>query len=147
MKKLFALILLSALWFCSGCRTVAGGPPPPPEAPEADAVDRLLGDALLSAIEENDYGIFAAALPEKCRNPLTPEEFAALRETLTGQFGEIESREFLTSLETPLVVNQIWKVAFRRPASDGGTIHQELLFRMVTAERDGARQIIGFGFM
>ena len=106
-----------------------------------------MGEALLASIREDDYGIFAAALPEKCQNPLTPEEFAASRETLTGQFGEIESWEFLTPLETPLVVNQIWKTAFRRPASDGGTIRQELLFRMVTAERDGARQIIGFGFM
>ena len=145
MKHVFALILLSALTLCSGCRTAGGLPPP--ETPEADAVDRLLGEALLSAIEANDFGIFAAALPEKCKNPLTPEEFAASRETLTGQFGEIESWEFLTPLETPLVANQIWKTAFRRPSSDGGTIRQELLFRMVTAERDGARQIIGFGFM
>ncbi len=147
MKKFTAFIVLSSLWLCSGCRTAAGGPPPPPAAPEACAADRAMGEALLASIRENDFERFAAALPEMCKNPLTPEEFAASRETLTDQFGEIESWEFLTPLETPLVVNQIWKTAFRRPASDGGTVRQELLFRMVTAERDGAKQIIGFGFM
>ena len=147
MKKLSALIALASLCLCPGCRTVSGGPPPPPPAPEAAAADRAMGDALLSAIKADDYESFAAALPEKCRNPLTAEEFAASRENLTGQFGEIDSWEFVTPLETPLVVNQIWKVGFKRPAADGETVRQELLFRMVTAERDGAKQIIGFGFM
>jgi hypothetical protein len=106
-----------------------------------------MAETMLKAIKHKDYDMLAKGMPEGCTIPVTAEEFQTSSEVLEGQFGELTDYEFITELETPLVCNQLWKAAFRKKDSEGNDVKQELIFRFVTAERDGCNQIIGFGFM
>ena len=62
------------------------------------------------------------------------------------QFGRIRSAEFLTELRTPLVRNLVWKVRFERKNREGGTLEQDMLFRLVTGTLDGRPVVLNFGF-
>jgi hypothetical protein len=106
-----------------------------------------MAENMLKAVKEKDYNLLVSSLPEGCTVPVTEEEFNASSEMLAGQFGELTDYTFLTELDTPLVCNQLWKTLFHRKNSEGEDVSQELIFRFVTAKRDGCDQIIGFGFM
>ena len=119
------------------------------EVPAMEVKDacRDMAEAMLKAIKKADYELFVNALPEGCEVPVTAEEFEASSAVLEGQFGDLVDYSFLTELDTPMVHNQLWKTTFHRKDSEGNPVSQELIFRFVTAERDGCNQIIGFGFM
>ena len=127
--------------------TAAGAKPGCNAEMNAGHHSRHMAETMLKAIKHKDYKILAEGMPAGCDIPVTAEEFQASSDMLAGQFGDLAEYTYLTELDTPMVCNQLWKTTFHKKDSEGKAVSQDLIFRFVTAERDGCNQIIGFGFM
>lgn len=102
------------------------------------------GNEVLKAIQKNDYKAYAKLFGDM----VTEKEFQTARKTILDQFGTLEKYELVTSLETPLVDNNIWRVTFKRKDSKGGIVLQQVLFRFVSGiGDDGKFRVIGMAFL
>lgn len=102
------------------------------------------GNEVLRAIQKNDYKAYAKLFGDM----VTEKEFQASQKSLHDQFGTLEKYELVTSLETPLVDNNIWRVTFRRKDSRGKIVQQQVLFRFVSGIGDDGRfRVIGMAFL
>ena len=143
----FAILLISTV--SAGCAQL-----PQPEETATSTQDELYlnaairqGEALLNAFKKNNYADVKDALPESLHEYFTQENFDQTLEQLSGTLGKIVSFQYLTELQTPLLKTLVWKIQLQRPASDGSTIEQEVLFRALIAPVDGKPSIFSFGFL
>ena len=144
--SLLPMLALAALPL-AGCRVIDHSAPEQPVRTGVPERQIQLGDRILAGIRDDDFQTVSGLLGNELRDRMTDKDFKTSRENITRQFGRIVGFEYLTSLETPLVENLIWRVTFERQDSKGGTIRQALLFRLVVGEVDGALNVIGFGFL
>ncbi len=102
---------------------------------------------MLDAFLKNDAKTFIGALPDEMRSQFDVREFENARANLTETLGQPVSYSFDTTLEHPLLLVSVWKVRFERRDSESGTIHQEVLFRVVSGVLDDEPRIISFNFL
>lgn len=110
----------------------------------------VLGNRILSAIQEKDYQAFHAMLGRGVfAKEMNPADFETSCQNFEKQFGEIVAFSFLADLKTPGVSNLIWRVSFERPSANpgGDPITQELLFRLVTGTLDAQPEVMRMGFL
>lgn len=141
VARILAALLLSA---AAGCAAVN------PAGPETEAARPSVatnGEALLKAFRSNDATAFLAALPLELRGQFGQKEFEGARRSIGESLGEPVSYEYLATLEHPLLTVSLWKVRFERKDSEGKTVHQEAVFRVISAaEKDGFR-VVSFNFL
>ncbi len=135
------LVLMSG---CAGRAEVR-----PANVPDAAAVqaEQAIGGALVEAFVRNDAAAFVELLPEELRKQFGKPEFEQARNELRQTLGEPVSSRFETTLEHPLVGVSLWRVRFERRGAEGGSIHQEALFRVITGRPDGRAAVISFNFL
>ena len=145
MKKGFPLVLLAAV-LLPECVSA------PPEKPVRrntghDCSREIrIGDAVLKAMKNNRYRELTLLLREGPLSGMSEQDFRTSERNMRERFGRIRSAEFLTELRTPLVRNLVWKVRFERENREGGTLEQDMLFRLVTGTLDGRPVVLNFGF-
>ncbi len=149
LKKTCVIVPAAAFClFASGCAGISGGEGRANSVSSAspDAAEIAAGDNLLQGIKCSDYKLFLRNAPEGTVHLMDEKKFKDACGSLAGQFGKMEEYSFLTSLETPLVKNLLWKVTFVRKTPDKGVIRQQILFRLITGTLDGRTEVISFGF-
>lgn len=143
MRRCFAVLCALAVWLSvSACRAV------PEDSLSGASRDHqralAVGNDVLKAIQNNDYKVYK----EYFGDMVTEQEFHASQKSLHAQFGTLEKYEFIASLETPLVDNNIWRVTFKRKDSKGKIVLQQVLFRFVSGiGDDGKFRVIGMAFL
>jgi len=139
--RILAVLLLSA---AAGCAAVNSA------GPEAEAVrpsPATNGEALLKAFRGNDAAAFLAALPAELRGQFGQKEFEGARRSIGESLGEPVAYEYLTTLEHPLLTVSLWKVRFERKDSEGETVRQEAVFRVISAVENGGFRVVSFNFL
>ena len=144
---LLIVALAVAVCLLSGCRSAAA----PGDASASLRASRELGEKLLRAFRDRDYGAFAALAPDSCRDQVPETAFRASTERLAKQFGKITGWRYLGEAETPGFRQLLWLVGFERPAraAAGKTdpVRRVLIFRMLTGATPDGVKIAGFGFL
>ncbi len=137
--RIFAVTLVSLLLCgCAGTKTNAAG------AANNDMQQR--GERIVCAVINGDYQEFlrAANEPEIVGDA---EKFAASRDNMIRQFGTPEKFRYLTNLQTPLLINQLWVIDFCRKDNDGKKICRQQLLQLLFGEKDDSRQLLGMRFI
>ncbi len=144
LKVIPVLFLLAG----AGCVSV-----PPENQDEALAKEQLQlppqenGKVLLQAFQDNKPRVFVGELPVELRKQFGEKEFAGARKSIVDTLGEPVSFTYLTTLENPLLTVSLWKVRFSRKSSEGETITQEALFRVISGVGKGKFQVVSFNFL
>ena len=100
---------------------------------------RAQGDTVTAAIVYGDYAKFAQAANE---NKQDGKRFAENRAAMIRSFGNPVGYRFLTYLQTPLVVNQIWLIDFVKTTADGKEIRRQQLLQLIFGKRDQQMRLI-----
>ena len=100
------------------------------------------GEAIVMAIQTGDYRQFLQAAGESERSG-DAEKFKASYDNLTGAYSKITGFRFLTYLQTPLVVNQVWVLDFVKFDRQGREVRRQLLLQLLFGDRDGVMRLIG----
>ena len=129
------------LLFAVGC--LHGG-----EQPVIVASDtcRAEGNGIVAAIVAGNYPQFAEAANEP-NIAGDAEKFRKDREEIVRRYGQPENFRFLTYLQTPMLVNQIWVIDFVRRDREGREIRQQQLFQLIFGEKDGRMRMLGMRFI
>ena len=140
--------MMRKLWSAIGVMLAVTGCLHGNESPAAAEPDpcRDRGEGIVAAIVTGDHGRFAAAArePEVSGDA---ERFRKDRETIIRRYGQPTGFRFLTDLQTPLLVNQIWVVDFVRRDRDGQEIRQQQLFQLIFGEKDRHMRMLGMRFI
>ncbi len=143
---LLAVVLAAAL--CAGCRVTSGAGGYTPPAGGSDlAAARKYGDGILAALRERNYRQLVENIPGDLAEHVSEAGFYASCEKLADKFGKLHASRFLTSLDTSAFDNLIWVADFSRTGANGKPVRRQLLFRVVTMQKDGKREVVSFGFI
>ena len=104
------------------------------------------GNTIVSAIVTGNYPQFAEAANEP-KVAGDAEKFRHDREEIIRRYGQPENFRFLTYLQTPMLVNQIWVIDFVRRDREGQEIRQQQLFQLIFGEKDGRMRMLGMRFI
>lgn len=143
---LFAVLALFMLILC-GCRSTSTESAPAAEVDSEYSAEIKLGDTVLKAIRDNDYKLFRKQIAADQVKDFSEADFNTSYKNMLKQFGEIKSVKFVTELRTPAVTNLVWMISFERKGSDGESIEQDMLFRLVTGKVDGRTRILSMGLI
>ena len=142
------LAVVLAAVFGAGCRVTSGAGGYTPPAGGSDRAAALkFGDGILKALRERDYPKLVANIPGDLAEHVTEAGFLASCGKLEDKFGKVQDSRFLTSLETPAFDNLIWVADFSKPGANGKPVRRQLLFRVVTMQKDGNPEVVSFGFI
>ena len=117
------------------------------EAPRAAAAGRLLGDKLLTALQQGNFAMVAGLPIGDKKNTLTQERFDKLCSKLKQQ-GNIASFVWLGDLKLGAYRRLLWKVEMnpQTSASSGQDGNSDVLFELVIAKLNNSYRVVGFGF-
>ena len=132
-----ALVLLTVL--CAGCRQGKM-----PDAPET--VFREQGNEIIQAIAAKDFERYRRSGGD-ASGIAAGEDFLSSCQDMESRMGRMEKVEFLTLLETPGVVNLVFRIGFCRKTSDGKSVKHQQLFQLVFGKVDGKSQLLGMRIM
>ena len=104
------------------------------------------GEGIVAGIVAGNYSQFAAAAQEP-EIAADAEKFRKDREEIIRRYGKPVDFRFLTFLQTPLLVNQIWVVDFVRRDREGREIRQQQLFQIIFGEKDQQMRMLGMRFI
>ena len=124
--------------FLAGC---ASPVPPADSFPEEGRGERIVG-----AIVAADYHAFAEAAGETDNVP-DAEAFTASCRSLTEKCGKAASFRYLGSLETPMLVNQLWAVRFVRKGDGGKAVAREQLLQLIFGRDEHKVRLLGMRFI
>ena len=132
---------VAVLLLASGC--LHGGEQPVIAISDARQAE---GNGIVSAIVAGNYQQFAEAANEP-NVAGDAEKFRKDREEIIRRYGQPEDFRFLTFLQTPMLVNQIWVIDFVRRDREGREIRQQQLFQLIFGEKDGRMRMLGMRFI
>ncbi|MCI5779061.1 MAG: hypothetical protein MR051_04500 [Lentisphaeria bacterium] len=113
---------------------------------EVSDICRGRGEGIVAAITAGNYEQFAQAAGEP-QIAGDAEKFRRDREEIVRKYGKPVDFRFLTYLQTPLLINQIWVVDFVRRDREGRQIRQQQLFQLIFGEKDGQMRMLGMRFI
>ena len=113
---------------------------------EVSDICRGRGEGIVAAIVAGNYEQFAQAAGEPQISG-DADKFRRDREEIIRKYGKPVDFRFLTYLQTPLLVNQIWVVDFVRNGREGRQIRQQQLFQLIFGEKDGQMRMLGMRFI
>ena len=118
--------------------------------PRAEALPQVLlqGTEIVSAVVKGDFKRFAKAADEAAELPEKEEaEFRKSCAGLTEKFGQLESFRYMGELKTPLLVNQIYALRFKRKQSNGSWIEHDQLFQLIFGKTEDQYKLLGMRFL
>ena len=105
------------------------------------------GNALLKAIQEEDFESYEMLLNQSIRSDVSRDGFLESCKKVEEQFGTITNYQFICPLKMPLMQNLVWRVDFVKKDEQGNLLEYQLLFRIVFGTIDGKVEILGMGFI
>lgn len=114
-----------------------------PQSAEA----RKVGQKLVDGICKNDSKGFCNAVCGNMKKHFTPKHFASGCKQLYDKMGKPVKGEFLAELAHPVFNISIWKMTFLKEVPGKKPEERQALFQVVTGEKDGKMQLLGFGFL
>ena len=114
-----------------------------PKAAEA----RQMGQKLVDNLCKNDGKGFCATLCPQMKKHFTPEHFRKACKQLHDKMGKPVKGEFLAELAHPVFNISVWQVTVLKEIPGKKPEERQALFQVVTGEKDGKMQLLGFGFI
>ena len=108
---------------------------------------RKVGQKLVDNICKEDGKGFCASLCSNMKQQFTPHHFAKECKELKDKMGKPVKGEFLAELAHPVFNISIWKLTFIKDVPGKKPVERQALFQVVTGEKDGKMQLLGFGFI
>ena len=108
---------------------------------------RKIGQKLVDGICKNDSKAFCGTLCDNMKKNFTQKHFAAHRKQLRDKMGKPVKGEFLAELAHPVFNISVWKLTFIKEIPGKKPEERQALFQVVTGEKDGKMQLLGFGFI
>lgn len=105
------------------------------------------GSQVVQAIIAANYQDFAAGASESSQDAMSADNFMASCKQLEELYGKAQSFRFLGELQTPLLINQLYAISFKRLGADGQTIEHEQLLQLIFGQEDGKYKLLGMRFM
>ena len=135
-----AILFLAALIF-TGCRHVKA-------AAETGnhAVFRQQGNEIIRAIAERDFGRYQRNGGD-VSGIAAGDDFISSCEDMEKRMGKVDEVEFLTTLETPGVINLVYRIGFCRKTSQGKDLKHQQLFQLIFGRIDGKSKLLGMRIM
>ena len=120
-----------------------------PDAPEGIALLHLYYQIriLKNNLCKNDGKGFCATLCPQMKKHFTPEHFRKACKQLHDKMGKPVKGEFLAELAHPVFNISVWQVTFLKEIPGKKPEERQALFQVVTGEKDGKMQLLGFGFI
>lgn len=134
-----ALVLVAVIF--AGCRHMKT-----PENADDKTVYRQQGNEIIQAIAARDFDRYKRNGGD-ASGIAAGSEFLSSCEDMEVRMGKMEHVEFLTSLETPGVVNLIFRIGFCRKTSEGKNLKHQQLFQLIFGRVDGKSQLLGMRIM
>ena len=113
----------------------------------ATAEARKVGEKMVASICKNDSKGFCSNLSAEMKKHFTPQHFNAGCKQLRDKMGKPVKGEFLAELAHPVFNISVWKVTFLKEVPGKKPEERQALFQVVTGEKDGKMQLLGFGFI
>lgn len=127
--------------------TAAKTAPAPVYTKPKSAEARKTGQKLVNNICKQDGKAFCHSLCGNMKPHFTPKHFAAGCKQLKDKMGNPVKGEFLAELAHPVFNISVWKVTFLKEVPGKKPEERQALFQVVTGEKDGKMQLLGFGFI
>jgi hypothetical protein len=108
---------------------------------------RKVGQKLVDSICKNDSKGFCGAVCGDMKKHFTPKHFSAGCKHLYDKMGKPVKGEFMAELAHPVFNISIWKLTFIKEIPGKKPEERQALFQVVTGEKDGKMQLLGFGFL
>ena len=115
-------------------------------SPEAEMVYRRQGSEIIQAIADRDFECYQRNGGDTS-GIAAGNEFILSCDDMESRMGKIENAEFITALETPGVVNLVYRVNFCRKTSAGEKLKHQQLFQLVFGRVDGKPRLLGMRIM
>ena len=108
----------------------------------------VVGSEIVSAVVEGNYKSFAKAAENSAEMPEKEElEFRKSCARLIEVFGQPESFRYMGELKTPLLINQIYALRFKRKQSSGKWIEHDQLFQLIFEKNNDRYKLLGMRFI
>lgn len=114
-----------------------------PKAAEA----RKVGQQMVDSICKGDSKTFCAKMCPELKKKFTSNHFDMCHKQLYDKMGKPVKGEFLAELAHPVFNISIWKMTFIKEVPGKKPVERQALFQVVTGEKDGKMQLLGFGFI
>ena len=108
---------------------------------------RKIGQKLVDGICKNDSKSLCGTLCDNMKKHVTPQHFNAHCKQLRDKMGKPVKGEFLAELAHPVFNISVWKLTFIKEIPGKKPEERQALFQVVTGEKDGKMQLLGFGFI
>ena len=108
---------------------------------------RKIGQKLVDGICKNDSKAFCGTLCDNMKKNFNQKHFAAHCKQLRDKMGKPVKGEFLAELAHPVFNISVWKLTFIKEIPGKKPEERQALFQVVTGEKDGKMQLLGFGFI
>jgi len=114
-----------------------------PKAAEA----RKVGQQMVNSICNGDNQKFCANMCPELKKKFTAKHFNMCHKQLYDKMGKPVKGEFLAELAHPVFNISIWKMTFIKEIPGKKPEERQALFQVVTGEKNGKMQLLGFGFI
>ena len=108
---------------------------------------RQVGQKLVDSICKGDSKGFCGTLCPDMKKKFTSKHFDQCHKQLYDKMGKPVKGEFLAELAHPVFNISVWKMTFIKEVPGKKPEERQALFQVVTGEKDGKMQLLGFGFI
>jgi hypothetical protein len=108
---------------------------------------RKVGQKLVDNICKEDSKGFCHSLCDNMKKHFTSQHFTKGCKQLRDKMGKPVKGEFLAELAHPVFNISVWKMTFIKEVPGKKPEERQALFQVVTGEKDGKMQLLGFGFI
>lgn len=149
MKKNFFVPLVAGLAMLTAAGCASSNAEALYEAEKAQDLaeaGKKVCEGLLEAFKGNDYKSMKLFMVPELSAQYPENVFNQSRNDMQKTLGEISDYEYLAQLKMPILKNMVYRVTFKRTASDKSVIEQEVLFRVLLSESKGKVRAMSFVF-
>ena len=108
---------------------------------------RQLGQKMVDSICKGDSKGFCHSMCPELKKKFTAKHFAQCHKQLYDKMGKPVKGEFLAELAHPVFNISVWKMTFIKEVPGKKPEERQALFQVVTGEKNGKMQLLGFGFI
>lgn len=139
----FWLFSVAAVLLAAGCRTA----PPVSNGGGNGTVEYCQqADKIIRAIADKDYKNYVRCSGENMLSG-DQEKFLSSCKDMESRLGKMGKYTFLTALQTPEVINLVYRIDFSRTSANGKKIEHQQLFQLVFGKVDGQSKLLGMRIM
>ena len=139
MKKYMPLFIFIGVMCVSGCASVEN-------AGDTSPVQQQ-GSQIVQAIIAENYKDFIKGANDSSVAGNDAESFIESCKQLENTYGKPGSFRYLGELQTPLLVNQLYAVKFKKTGANGKYVDHEQLLQLIFGNENGSYKLLGIRFI